>query len=267
MKRLFSTLLLTALTAFVCSAAPANLKQGSQANFQSLTQNKLVFVDFYADWCGPCRAFAPAFKHAASKLPGSTFIKVNVDNNRSLSAKYSVRYIPHIVALRNGKVVEKFKGSRTAAAFTAWCKRLAGNGNTPPDPDNTSTSAADNNNLPTYIYVWTKGYTVVNQAYDGMTKKKLPIANHYKGSDGVYVAVYSRNKEGSIYSVSREFHVMGMIRVKGEYIGRIAHPAGWKNKDISAAQKFKDLANKYFFACKGGGWVGGDTGGFLGSFR
>lgn len=261
MKRCFiiSTLILLAFSTAL-SAKPANLLELTENNFNSTVKGKTVIVDFYANWCGPCVAFAPAFQQAAANIPSLTFIKVNVDNARALASRYKVRYIPHIVALRDGKEIAKYSGSRTTEAFTAWCKKITGvQAGTAPDAGDDSTTA-----LPTSINVWAGNMQVVNVPVSGWKKCTLKIANHYTGSDGVYVAVYSHEKEGSIYSVSPTIHVMGLIRVKGRYIGRVAHPDGWVNKDISAAQVFKDLANKYFPACKGGGWVGGDTGGFFG---
>jgi hypothetical protein len=78
------------------------------------------------------------------------------------------------------------------------------------------------------------------------------------------VAVYSRQKAGSIYPVGGGIYVMGLIRVKGSWQGRIAVPQGTAGKDISAMRQFKRLANRHFPACRNAGWVGGDTGGFFG---
>jgi hypothetical protein len=118
--------------------------------------------------------------------------------------------------------------------------------------------------LPEDFKVYVGNGSVVNWNADGYEEKVLPTVNKYEGSDGGYIACYSRNQEGSIYSVGDGIYVMGQIRVQGKYIGRIFHPIGYENKDISAAQEFKDLCNQTFPSAQGGGWAGGDTGGWFG---
>ncbi len=106
--------------------------------------------------------------------------------------------------------------------------------------------------------------SVVNWPMSGYEERILPTINKYTGSDGGYIACYSRNKEGSIYSVGDGIYVMGQIRLQGQYIERIFHPQGYENQDISSAQELKDLCNQTFPACKGGCWAGGDSGGWFG---
>jgi hypothetical protein len=113
------------------------------------------------------------------------------------------------------------------------------------------------------VYVGTDD-SVVNWNAPGYSERVLPTVNRYKGTDGGYIACYSRNKEGSIYSVGDGIFVMGQIRLQGKYIGKIFHPIGYEGKDISAAQEFKDLCNQTFPATQGAGWAGGDTGGWFG---
>jgi C1A family cysteine protease len=105
---------------------------------------------------------------------------------------------------------------------------------------------------------------VVNWPMNGYEERLLPTVNNYTEPDGGYIACYSRNKEGGVYSVGDGIYVMGQIRIQGQYINRIFHPQGYENQDISAIQKFKDLCNQTFPACKGGGWAGGDTSGWFG---
>lgn len=93
----------------------------TEANFTQNTAGKLVIVDFWASWCGPCMNFAPTFEAVSAQVPGLAFGKVNVDEARTLSARYAVRSIPYIVALQNGVVVATYNGSRTAENFKAWC--------------------------------------------------------------------------------------------------------------------------------------------------
>ncbi|HYW21372.1 MAG TPA: C1 family peptidase [Nodularia sp. (in: cyanobacteria)] len=113
------------------------------------------------------------------------------------------------------------------------------------------------------VYVGSDG-TVNNVPMPGYEERILTSINKYTGLDGGYIACYSRNKEGSVYSVGDGIYVMGQIRLQGQYIKRIFYPQGYENQDISAAQEFKDLCNETFPACKGDGWAGGDTGGWFG---
>lgn len=106
--------------------------------------------------------------------------------------------------------------------------------------------------------------SVVNWPMDGYEERSLPTVNNYTGPDGGYIAYYSRNEEGGVYSVGDGIYVMGQIRLRGQYINRIFHPYGYENKDISTVQEFKDLCNQTFPVCKGGCWAGGDTGGWFG---
>ncbi|MBD2485569.1 hypothetical protein [Planktothrix sp. FACHB-1365] len=91
----------------------------------------------------------------------------------------------------------------------------------------------------------------------------LPTVNQYKGADGGYVAFYSRDPANAVYSVGGGIYVLGQIRLKGRYIGRIFHPEGYLNQDISAVPEFKALCRKTFGV---EGWAGGDTGGWFGKF-
>lgn len=92
----------------------------------------------------------------------------------------------------------------------------------------------------------------------------LPTVNHYKGPKGGYVAVYSKQEKGSVYGVGAGIYVIGQIRLKGTYKGRIFIPLGCDGIDISSMNYFKKLAAKYFPEFKGNIWVGGDTGGWFG---
>ena len=83
-------------------------------NFQSQTKNKLVLVDFWAAWCGPCRMMAPVLNEIATELKGNAHIgKVNVEQYQSLAQKFKVRGIPTLVLFKNGVEVNRFVGVKS----------------------------------------------------------------------------------------------------------------------------------------------------------
>ena len=71
----------------------------------------LVALDFFGDWCGPCKKMLPIYDNIDSKIEDITFYKVNVDYNKTLIAKYNVRSIPTVVIIKKGKEVGRITGS------------------------------------------------------------------------------------------------------------------------------------------------------------
>ena len=88
------------------------LKLNSE-NFKKevLNSSEPVLVDFYADWCGPCKIMAPVVEELARELQGKAKVgKINVDENQDLAMEYGVMSIPTIVVLKNGEVQKTFVG-------------------------------------------------------------------------------------------------------------------------------------------------------------
>src|SRR3954470_2487806 len=88
----------------------------TQDNFQQAVVDRSrevpVVVDFWAEWCGPCRALTPAFERAAEQSAGQVeLVKVDTDANQQLAAQYGIQGIPAVKAFRNGEVVDEFVGA------------------------------------------------------------------------------------------------------------------------------------------------------------
>ena len=89
-------------------------KPVTDSSFESevIKSDKPIVVDFWAEWCGPCRIIGPVVDELANEYDGKVVIgKVNVDNNSELSAKYGIRNIPTILFIKDGEIVDKSVGA------------------------------------------------------------------------------------------------------------------------------------------------------------
>ena len=80
-------------------------------NFNNLTnENKITLVDFYADWCGPCRALSPVIEEISEEKKEINVGKVNVDSEKDLPNKFGVRSIPTMIIFKDGKEIDRLVG-------------------------------------------------------------------------------------------------------------------------------------------------------------
>jgi len=88
-----------------------------------------VFVDFYADWCGPCRMIAPTIESLSEEYAGKVkFVKINVDNNQELAMKYDIMSIPTSMLFENGTVKDSLIGAYPASAYKQRIDHALGSG-------------------------------------------------------------------------------------------------------------------------------------------
>ena len=92
---------------------------------QILSAGTPAIIDFWAEWCAPCRAIAPIIKDIADRYDGKIrVVKMNIDENPGTPGKYGVRAIPTVLAFKGGNVVEQITGAKPRKAFEEMAEKL-----------------------------------------------------------------------------------------------------------------------------------------------
>lgn len=91
-----------------------------------LDHKGVVLVDFFAQWCGPCKVTGPIIDELAETMKDVKFAKVDVDNNQDLAGKYSIFSIPTFLILKDGEVKNQFVGAHSKESFEEEIKKITG---------------------------------------------------------------------------------------------------------------------------------------------
>ena len=120
MKNILSALFLTIMLSASLSVSAKNVVEANDKTFATEIENGYAIVDFWAVWCGPCRAFAPVFEELSDEYKDLVkFVKVNVDYAPQTAQLYQIKSIPTLILFKDGKQVEKWIGGRSKADLKA----------------------------------------------------------------------------------------------------------------------------------------------------
>ena len=96
----------------------------NESNFDKVISAETpTLVDFWAEWCGPCKSMHPVFESLSKNYPNVRFARVNVDNNQNISMRYSVQSIPTFIMFKSGQIVDKMMGAVGAPGINMICQK------------------------------------------------------------------------------------------------------------------------------------------------
>ena len=98
----------------------------NDSNFdQTVSAENPTLVDFWAEWCGPCKMMHPVFESLSAKYPKIRFARVNVDDSQNIAMRFSVQSIPTFIMFKSGQIVDKMMGAVGAPGIHMICKKYS----------------------------------------------------------------------------------------------------------------------------------------------
>jgi len=98
----------------------------NNSNFDQIISSKTpTLVDFWAEWCGPCKMMHPVFESLSKKYPKIKFTRVNVDNNQNIAMRFAVQSIPTFIMFKSGQIADKMMGAVGAPGIHMICKKYS----------------------------------------------------------------------------------------------------------------------------------------------
>jgi len=96
----------------------------NETNFdQTISAESPTLVDFWAEWCGPCKSMHPVFDSISKKYPNVKFARVNVDSNQNISMRFAVQSIPTFIMFKSGQIIDRMVGAVGAPGIHMICKK------------------------------------------------------------------------------------------------------------------------------------------------